>query len=85
MYYKYEQIPKEHWEIYNAVEKACAEEDLKDMLQNDFNININHLKQKTRREIIDRYLEIKADSGDWRTYLTLAIKEALRKNNICQN
>lgn len=73
---KYNDITKEQWEIYNAVEKACFIEDLTTVLEENFGKNIDELSDTEIDFIYDKYQDYRSD-GSWREDMIFAINRTL--------
>ena len=73
---KYEDITKEQFDIYYAVKKACFLEDLKMVLEEDYEIDINSFSDAQIDRVFDKYEDYR-DDGSWREDMHIAINRIL--------
>lgn len=74
---EYNEITNEQWEIYRAVDRACLKEDLKFVLQNDYERDITEFSDKDIEYTLDRFNDYISDSEEWRQYMHFAIEKEL--------
>lgn len=74
---KYDDITKEEWEIYRAVEKACLKEDLKCVLEDDYERTIDEFDDEDINAVLEQYDDYRSNSGEWREDMHFAINKWL--------
>ena len=73
---EYDDITVEQWELYRAIEKACFKEDLKMVLQDDYELDIDKFSDAQIDRVFDKYEDYR-DDGSWREDIHLAINRVL--------
>lgn len=76
---KYNEITKEQWEIYRAVDRACKEEDLDYILTNDYDLNIDELTEKQINDMLCYYYYYDEENNEWEHNMKTAIERVLNK------
>lgn len=66
---KYENITEEQWKLYREIERACWLEDLRLVLEDDFDIDISELDDKTINYILEDFDDRLAQNVD--TFYTM--------------
>lgn len=61
---KYENITEEQWKLYREIERACWLEDLRLVLEDDFDIDISELDDKTINYILEDFDDRLAQNVD---------------------
>lgn len=74
---EYNDITKEQWEIYRAVEKACWKEDLKYILLEDYWKDINDFTDEEINAVLEIYDDYHSDSREWCEDMHFAINRIL--------
>ena len=74
---RYEDLTQEQIEIYNAVKRAYEIEDLKCVLEDDYERNISEFSEHDIDLILDKYKDYREDSGAWREDMHFAINRIL--------
>lgn len=73
---EYDDITIEQWELFRAIERACFKEDLKMVLEEDYNKNINEFSDEQIELVFERYEDYRND-GEWREDMHFAINREL--------
>ena len=73
---EYDDITNEQWDLFRAVEKACFKEDLKMVLEEDYEINIDSFSDGQIDRVFDKYEDYRND-GSWREDMHCAINRIL--------
>ena len=73
---EYDDITLEQWDLFRAIERACFKEDLKMVLEEDYEINIDSFSDGQIDRVFDKYEDYRND-GSWREDMHCAINRIL--------
>jgi hypothetical protein len=78
---KYENITEEQWKLYREIERACWLEDLRLVLEDDFDMDISELDDKTIDYILEDFDDRLAQNVDIYYTMYLCAEQYIGEEN----